>query len=167
MSREIKFGYSANVSTCPIQTDKQLLEFPALPEQEVKEIVLELKNNSKNKLIEIVPPNYQLSGLMINPLVIPLGEGKSCLVSVKYNSLFRNLTASALEDLYKPKFNEQAEVPKGMVARNRIIEEREKKKKEQADLTTNDPKKKGAPVAAPPKKEEAKQPPLPKGMTAA
>lgn len=35
-----------------------LIEYPALPENEAKEVVLELKNNStKNYIVEIVPPN--------------------------------------------------------------------------------------------------------------
>lgn len=84
---------------------------------------------------------------MVNPLVIPLGEGKSSLVSIKYHSLFRTLTAASLEDLYKPKFNELTDVPKGMVARNKKLADRlEKKKKDQVDVNANDPKKKGAPA---------------------
>jgi hypothetical protein len=129
----LKIPYTANVSKCPLVADKAKLEFPALPENEHKEIVLEIKNASaKNLMMEVVPPNFYLSGLLVNPLVVPLSAGRSTLLSVKYHSEFRDFNAAALEDLYKPKFNEGAEIPKGMVARNRKLAERlEKKKKEQ------------------------------------
>jgi len=67
---------------------------------------------------------------MVNPLVAPLGAGKSTLVSVKYVSKFREVTASILSDLYKPKLDDGAYIPKGMVARNKKLEERLQKKKE-------------------------------------
>ena len=86
-SREVKVPYVANVVKCPLTTDKAKIEFPALPENENKEIVLELKNSSqKNLMVELVPPNFKLSGLIVNPLVAPLAGGKSTLVSVKYVS---------------------------------------------------------------------------------
>jgi hypothetical protein len=103
----LKLPYIANVSKCPLVADKSKLEFPALPENEHKEIVLEIKNSSqKNLMMEVVPPNFQLSGLIVNPLVVPLSAGRSTLLSVKYHSKFREFTASALEDLYKPKYIE-------------------------------------------------------------
>lgn len=40
---------------------------------------------------------------MVNPLVIPLAAGRSSLVSIKYISKFREFTAAALEEIYKPK----------------------------------------------------------------
>ena len=43
-------------------------------------------------MIELVPPNPKLSGIMVNPLVQNLASGKSTLVSVKYTSKFRDLT---------------------------------------------------------------------------
>jgi len=96
-------------------------------------VVLEIKNTSqKNLIMEVVPPNYQISGIMVNPLVIPLQGGRSTLLSIKYHSKFRDFTASALEDLYKPKLGlDGKEQPRGMVARNRKLAERiEKKMKE-------------------------------------
>ena len=67
-------------------------------------------------------------------MVVPLSAGRSTLLSVKYHSKFREFSAAALEDLYKPKIADGSEVPKGMVARNKKLAERlEKKKKEQQD----------------------------------
>lgn len=54
-------------------------------------------------MLEVVCPNYQLCGLMINPLVIPLAGGRSSLLSIKYHSKFREFTPFVLQDLYKPK----------------------------------------------------------------
>ncbi len=121
-------------------------------------------------MIEVVPPNFQLSGLMVNPLVVPLAAGRSTLLSVKYHSKFRDLTAAVLEDLFKPKLGEATDtLPKGMVARNRKLAERiEKKNKEKQDAQTQDPKKKNQPPTAPAKKEEIKKEPalvIPKGKT--
>ena len=49
--------------------------------------MLEIKNSSiKNLLMEVVPPNYSISGILVNPLVIPLQAGRSSLLSIKYHS---------------------------------------------------------------------------------
>mmetsp|Transcript_21197 Transcript_21197/g.20360 ORF Transcript_21197/g.20360 Transcript_21197/m.20360 type:complete len:85 (-) Transcript_21197:4-258(-) len=82
---------------------------------------------------------------MVNPLVAPLGGGKSTLISFKYISKFRDFTAELLEELYKPKIGDGSEyVPKGMVVRNKKLEERVQKRKEQDQAqVANDPKKKG------------------------
>ena len=86
-ARELKLSYVANVTRCPIQPDKSLLEFQALPEGETKEMVIELKNTSpKMMMVEVVPPNFHLSGLIINPLVIPMASGRHALVSIKYTA---------------------------------------------------------------------------------
>lgn len=45
-ARELKIGYSVNVSKCPLSTDKMKVEFPALPEEEFHEVMLSLTNNS-------------------------------------------------------------------------------------------------------------------------
>mmetsp|Transcript_21197 Transcript_21197/g.20359 ORF Transcript_21197/g.20359 Transcript_21197/m.20359 type:complete len:164 (-) Transcript_21197:310-801(-) len=45
-ARELKIAYTANVTKCPLSTDKSKIEFPALPENETKEVVFELKNVS-------------------------------------------------------------------------------------------------------------------------
>lgn len=108
------------------------IEFPALPENETKEVVFEIRNTSqKNYMLEMIPPNFQLTGILINPLVVPLSGGKSALVSFKYHSKFREFNARTLEELYKPKIKDGDIVPKGMV-RNKLLEERlAKKKKDQ------------------------------------
>jgi len=81
------------VLKCPIKIDKSKIEFVSLPETEFSEIVLQLSNDStKNYLVELVPPNLKVSGLLINPLVTELKAGKSSLVCIRYNSEFRDLT---------------------------------------------------------------------------
>jgi len=81
------------VLKCPIKIDKSKIEFVSLPETEFSEIVLQLSNDStKNYLVELVPPNLKISGLLINPLVTELKAGKSSLVCIRYNSEFRDLT---------------------------------------------------------------------------
>jgi len=91
--REVKLPYLANVTKCPIISDKYKIEFPCLPEGEFSESVIELSNKSgKNYTIEVVPPTNGLCGLTVNPLVKPIEAGKSTLVSVKFDSLFRDLT---------------------------------------------------------------------------
>lgn len=58
-----------------------------MPEGETKEIIVEIKNTSaKMMMVEVVPPNFQLSGLIINPLVIPMASGRKALVSIKYTA---------------------------------------------------------------------------------
>jgi hypothetical protein len=75
-----------------------------LPENESKEVVFEIKNTSnKNYMVEAVPPNLTLCGLIVNPLVIPLGAGKSSLMSFKFNSKFRDFNAQTLDELFLPK----------------------------------------------------------------
>lgn len=43
-------------------------------------------------MIEVVPPNIRLSGLLVNPLVNVVKQGGSSLVSLRFNSKFRDLT---------------------------------------------------------------------------
>jgi len=45
-AREVKIQYFAQVSKCPIVSDKRKIEFPALPETEFSEVVLQLNNQS-------------------------------------------------------------------------------------------------------------------------
>jgi hypothetical protein len=74
--RELKLGYSVSVTKCPLIPDKQKIEFPALPETEFNEVVLTVSNNSqKDYIIEVVPPNPKLSGLVVNPLVNTVKAG--------------------------------------------------------------------------------------------
>jgi len=152
-----------------------------LPEGESKEVIVEIKNTSNKMLLaEVVPPNYQLSGIMVNPLVIPMAPGKQALVSIKYHANFRDLTAAALNNIHKPKPIDGGEnasgMPAGLAPRNKKLAERLEKKK--ADASNNaaaaiDPKKKGGPPPAqpPPAKKEdpkaaaAKEIVVPKGKT--
>jgi hypothetical protein len=92
-ARELKIGYTANVSKCPLVSDKRKIEFSCLPETEFAEVVLQLSNVSqKEYMIELVPPSVHLCGIIVNPLVKTIPAGTSTLVSLKYNSLFRDLT---------------------------------------------------------------------------
>ena len=104
-------------------------------------------------MVELVPPNPRLSGLVVNPLVKTLAAGSSTLVSVKYNSKFRDLTYQSLQDVDKPEDGADAGQPApGLVTRNKKLAERVAAKKSQAaEAAPVDPKKK---AAAPPKKEE-------------
>lgn len=117
-------------------------------------------------LAEVVPPNYQLSGIMVNPLVIPMAPGKQALVSIRYHANFRDLTAVNLNNQHKPKAIDGGEnsqgLPTGLAPRNKKLAERLEKKKTEASSTAAvnaDPKKKGAPAPAQPapaKKEDPK-----------
>ena len=81
------------MTKCPITSDKYKIEFPCLPEGEFSESVIELSNKSgKNYTVEVVPPVNPVSGLTVNPLVKPIEAGKSTLVSVKFDSRFRDMT---------------------------------------------------------------------------
>jgi hypothetical protein len=57
-------------------------------------------------MAEVVTPNFTLSGILVNPLVVPLAAGRSSLVSIKYHSKFRDFNAVTLDELYKPKLGE-------------------------------------------------------------
>lgn len=125
---------------------------------------MQLTNDStKNYMIELVPPNLKISGLLINPLVTELKAGKSSLVCIRYNSDFRDLTYARMQELFrKDDFGDN--IP-GIGIKNKKLDQRLKKEKEEADskAALADPKaaaKGGAkpgPPAAAPKKEEAKK----------
>lgn len=102
--REVKIPFLVNVTKCQISADKYKVEFPCLPEGEFSESVVELTNKSgKNYTVEVVPPMNAVSGLVVNPLVKPIEAGKSTLVSIKFDSLFRDLTYKTHEDIMGPK----------------------------------------------------------------
>lgn len=83
---------------CPIKIDKSRIEFVSLPETEFSEVVMQLTNDSsKDYIIELVPPNLKISGLLINPLVTDLKAGKSSLVCIRYNSEFRDLSYARMQ----------------------------------------------------------------------
>ena len=99
----MKIPFIANIVKCPIISDKYKIEFPSLPQQEFSEVVIELSNNSqRTQMFEVVPPLGQVSGLTVNPLVKPIEAGKSTLISVKYNSEFRDLTYAKMNEIVKP-----------------------------------------------------------------
>jgi len=158
--RELKLPYACSVVKCPINTDKCKIEFPCLPESESSEVVVQMQNESKDRtyLLETVPPNLQLSGIIVNPLVTSLAPGRSTLISIKYNSKFRDITYETMDELYKPKELEPEHIP-GMTVRNKKLEEKIKKQKEDAaaNAAPSDPKAKGGkapPPKAPPAKAE-------------
>lgn len=150
------------MTKCPIVSDKYKAEFPCLPEGEFSESVIELTNKSgKNYTIEVVPPMNAMSGLTVNPLVKPIEAGKSTLVSIKYDSKFRDLTYQTHADMMAPK-NDIGEVKATGLAkagRNKRLEEKIKRQKEERENAAGaaDPKAKGkAPPAKEAKKEDAK-----------
>lgn len=103
--------------------DKQKIDFPALPETEFNEVVITMTNNSqKEHMVEIVPPNPKISGLMVNPLVMSLTPGKSTLLSVKYTSKFRDLTHKFMKDMFNPVNELHGGIAPGTVKRNRKLE---------------------------------------------
>ncbi len=105
-------------------------------------------------MVETVPPNVQISGLIVNPLVTQLEAGKSTLVSIKYNSMFRDVTYKTVDELFKPK-SKEGDVAPGLVVKNKKLEARLKKEKDAAaSAAPADPKAKGK---APPAKPEPKK----------
>lgn len=161
--RELKLPYKANVTKCPLQADKQKIEFPALPEEEFNEVVLSITNSSqKDQMIEIVPPHQRMSGLTINPLVNTLKAGGGALVSLKYSSKFRDLTHQVMEEINNPVILQEGKGIPGLVTTNKKLAERLAAKKKE----TGEPAaatKGGKAPAAPPKedpkaKKDAKAP---------
>jgi hypothetical protein len=127
--RELKLPFVSNVIKCPISSDKSKIEFPCLPEDEFSEVVLELSNTSqKAYTIEVVPPMMGMSGLTVNPLVKPLEAGRSTLVSIRYDSQFRDLDYKTMQKLTTPEIPESKNT--GLV-RNKRLEERIKREKQE------------------------------------
>lgn len=166
--RELKLGYIANVTKCPLAIDKRKIEFPALPETEFNEVVFSISNTSqKDYIVEMVPPNPRISGLMVNPLVSIIKAGSGALVSMRYNSKFRDLTYKVMEDLGKPLRSDNGKDQiAGLVSINKKLAARlEAKKKEVAAPSKDDPKKKAG--APPPKEVPARAPVKGKGAPTA
>ena len=106
-------------------------------------------------MIEICPPSAKLSGIVVNPLVKNIAAGQSTLVSVKYNSLFRDLTNASLENAKKGTSDDKTVgAPAGMVTKNKKIEAFLKSRKEAAAEAAPVDAKKGGKDKAPAKKEE-------------
>lgn len=110
----------------------------------------------------MVPPLARVSGLLVNPLVKDLDAGRSTLVSIRYDSKFRDVDYKLMMDIMQPEI--LAGKGTGLISvRNKKLEERlkkEKAEKEAAALaaadpkTKNDPKAKGAAPAKAPKEAE-------------
>ena len=121
----------ANVTKCPLIIDKRKIEYPALPQTEFSEVVLNINNSStKDLIVELVPPPTLLSGIQVNPLVKTLIAGKGGLFSIKYHSKFRDLTHATLDEWINPKKNEDQLAP-GMVLANKKLAARILEKKNQ------------------------------------
>lgn len=144
--------FQCNVQRCPIQSDKSKIELPCLPEDEFTEVVLELKNTSqRNFTVEVVPPLNKVSGLLINPLVKELEAGRSTLVSVRYDSKFRDIDYKLGQSIMAQEIGEGNNT--GLVqTRNKRLEERLKKEKQEKEQeAVKDPKAKPGAKAPPPK----------------
>jgi hypothetical protein len=157
-AREVKLPFTCSVVKCPIRTDKSKIEFPCLPETEFSEVVVQVTNDSqKNYMVELVPPNIKIAGLIVNPLVTDLKAGRSALICIRYNSEFRDLSLKKMEELFKPKENL---IKPGIGVRNKKLEERIKKEREEAakEIPIDPKAKAGAkPVAAAPAKKPAEE----------
>ena len=74
-----------------------------MPEDEFSEVVLELQNTSQKAVtVEVVPPLYKVSGILVNPLVKSLEAGRSTLVSVRYDSKFRDIDYKVMKSIMDP-----------------------------------------------------------------
>jgi len=83
-----------------------------------------------------------VSGLIVNPLVKPIEAGKSTLISVKYDSEFRDLTYARMNEIVKPAQNAQKAT--GMItgAKNKRLTEKVKQQREEKESAAQavDPK---------------------------
>lgn len=106
----------------------------------------------------MVPPNPRISGILINPVVSIIKAGSGSLVSMRYNSKFRDLTYQVMQDLGKPlrSDNGKDQIPGLVTVNKKLAAKLEAKKKEQVAPVKDDPKKKGG---APPAKEPPAKPP--------
>lgn len=162
--RELKLGYTVEVTKCPLICDKRKIEFPALPETEFNETVFSISNHStKEYMIEMVPPNLRISGLLCNPLVSIIKPGGGALMSMRYNSKFRDLTYVVNSTLNDPiESDESKSTIAGLVNVNKKLaarlEARKKQAAEAAPVEAKGKGGKGAPAAkeAPPAKAAAK-----------
>lgn len=114
-----------------------------------------------------MPPTKEISGLTVNPLVKPIEAGKSTLVSVKFDSKFRDLTYAAYEEMTAPKKSEETKATGlSKTGRNKKLEEkiRQQKADREAAGQAVDPKAKGGKAAAPAKKEDPKGAPAGKAV---
>ena len=114
-----------------------------------------------------MPPTKEISGLTVNPLVKPIEAGKSTLVSVKFDSKFRDLTYAAYEEMTAPKKSEETKATGlAKTGRNKKLEEkiRQQKADREAAGQAVDPKAKGGKAAAPAKKEDPKGAPAGKAV---
>lgn len=100
-----------------------------MPESEFNEVVLELTNTySRPFTFELVPPHYAVSGLTVNPLVKSLEAGRSTLVSIRYDSKFRDADYKMMQQIMAPETAETKNT--GLVNfRNKRLEEKIKKDK--------------------------------------
>ena len=109
--------------------------------------------SQKGYTIECVPPLGALSGLVVNPLVQPVQAGKSTLVSIKYNSDFRDLTYKFVDDEIKPSLEPKNEgLLKGI--KNKRLADRIKQQKEDREANASAMDTKGGKKGAPPAKKE-------------
>ena len=118
-SREVKVNFKANVIRMPLKISKTLIIMPPLPEKESVEIITQIENpTSKTYSVVLIPPNTKLSGLMITPVVMQIQPQKSKLVSIKFNSEFRDFNRTILEEIKEAelKFKKEQEI-KGLVTK--------------------------------------------------
>lgn len=135
-SREVKISYKVNVMRLPLKLTHSLIEFPGLPEKETVEIVTQIENpTQKTYMVELLPPNPKLSGIMLTPVVMQIPPQKSSLVSIKYKAAFRDFNSQTLEKLRKEEeAGRRAKEVQGLIqddeaADKDLVEDDEKNKK--------------------------------------
>jgi len=102
-ARELRLPWSINIVKCPIKFSSCFLDMPSLPlEESVEQTISVVNTTGKPYNIELSPPEYQVSGIRITPMVAKLDPGQSTIVSIRYNSAFRDLEYNTLQ-----KVNEQ------------------------------------------------------------
>lgn len=171
--QNIKLNYHIEIVATEIQIKPKLINFESLSEDEKKQLVITLKNNTNDKaLCEWLLPPMCISGLTIMPKVFEIEPDSIITCVIQYEAKFKPYDMSSMEEIEKElilnggrnlvDLNENGEegnslvLPKGF---NPLLEEKVKKEIESAlGDGSKDPKGK----AKEKKPEEKKKPPEPK-----
>ncbi len=172
--QNIKLTYHIEVVTTDIQIKPKLIHFESLAEEEKKQQVLTLNNNTKDKaLCEWLVPPFCISGITIMPKVFEI-EPESVLTCIlQYESGFRPYDVNSMEEIEKELIanggknlinvnNEDEEnftLPKGF---NPLLEEKVKKEIESALTAAEGGGGKDGKKGKEKKKEDEKKKPEPK-----
>lgn len=92
-AREVRIPYVAKLSQCPLKFSRMRVDCPALPPGEAVEVLSEVQNISKKAAyaMEIVPPPFGVSGITVNPKVIPsLAISERKRIMLKFTADYRD-----------------------------------------------------------------------------